>query len=288
MKKISLVLIGLITQAALWAQDSTSTKILASDPTQVYTHIDFNGGINFDNYGPESWVFNFEGNIAFNNLLLGASAPISNKGNVYTLLGDLEVFAGYRLFNRDGVFKSSLLKAGVLIPTSFEGGGVSFYPENTGFFNYYLNYTAALKVTPKLSMYPLIGIRQYQSVRQDIYIYPQDSIYTAPTFSQTAINTGITLSYDFSPRSFIQFNMQYEHGKWKTSDGSDISFSGTSEFTRSTTALSLRYQYGFGQHSFIYLQGAYFSGEKWNAPFNRKIGDDRYRITLGYQYFLGK
>ncbi len=288
MKKISLALIGLLTQTTLWSQDSTSTTILASDPTQVYTHIDFNGGINFDNFGPESWDFNLTGNIAFNNVLLGTRLPITNTGNIYSYLGDLEVFAGYKLFNRVGMLKSSFAKAGIVIPTSYEGMGIGIFPENEGFFNYYFNYTAGLQLTPKLAVYPLIGIKHYQSIRPDIYVFPQDSIYSDPEYSQTALNAGLTISYDFSPRSFVQFNMLYERGVWKTADGRELFSSGSDQFTRTATSYSLKYQYGICKNSFLYLQGAYFPMEKWHEPFDRKQGFERYKITLGYQHYLGR
>ncbi len=296
MKKISLALIGLISQTVLWAQDTTSTTILASDPTQVYTHIDFNGGINFESYpnhfGPESWDFNLTGNIAIKNFLIGSRIPFTNNGSTYSLLGDMDVFASYRLFNRDGFFKASMLRGGVLFPTSYDGYGVSLGQVNNGFFNLYLSYTAALEVTPKLSIYPIVGVRQYQSVQQPLYVtFPTDTsfmISELPEFTQTALNVGLTLSYDFSPKSFLQLNVFYERGIWNITEGTGIYESRKEEFTRSVFRYSLKYQYSLTSRSFLYLQAAYYPKEKWFEPFNLDMGYNRYKIILGYQYFLGK
>ncbi len=291
MKKILLSLVIFTFQASVWAQDSTQTQILASDPTQVYTHIDFNGGISFESYpnhfGPESWDFNLTGNIAIKDFLVGARIPFTNDGSTYSLLGDLEVFAGYQLFNRKGIFKSSSVKAGILFPTSYDGDRIIIGRQNRGFFNYYFNYTAAFQITPKLSAYPLIGVRQYQSVEQGSSFFPtRDSIYTPPDFIQTAFNAAVTISYDFNTRSFVQFNMFYERGIWRLSDGSDLLVAGNSEIVRSTLFYSLKYQYRITGNSHLYLQAAYHPQEKWHEPFDQKIGFNQPKIVVGYQYYL--
>ncbi len=296
MKGITIALLALFIQPSLWAQDTIKTNILASDPTQVYTHIDFNGAVNFESYpgyfAPEFWDFNLTGNISIKDFLIGARIPVTNNGSSYSLLGDLETFAAYRLFDRQGIFKSSIIRAGVLFPTSYDGYGIALGQVNTGFFNYYLNYTAALEVTPKLSIYPLIGIRQYQSVEQPMSItFPGDTSFLSserPEFTQTALNAGLTVSYDFSTKSFLQLNVLYERGTWNITEGTGIYESEKDEFVRSAFYYSLRYQYGLTNNSFLYLQAAYRPKEKWFEPYNREVGLNRYKIILGYQYYLAR
>ncbi len=224
MKKVILGLLVLLIQQTTWAQDPSSIRLLASDPTQIYTHLDLNGGITFaDSYGlfePESWQFSLNGNFAIKKLLVGFYLPVTNVGNNQSALGDIDLYLGYQIFNSRNTFKSSLLKVGVIFPTSHEGDYVNFFPEPSGFFNYYLNYTASFRFNRKFGLYPNLGANYYKSVIQPTHIPNSGPIQYPSEFTQLAMLGGITASYDFNRKNFLQIGGKFESGTWKTEDES--------------------------------------------------------------------
>lgn len=272
-------------------QTETTPRFNASDPTQLYTNVNLAAGTHFEtNQGFElgNWQISLAGDFAIKKLNIGFNVPFSNIGNTYTLLEDIDLHAGYQLFNSDQLFKSSLLTIGTTLPTSFSG-----YGNSTSFISgakrtYYANYTASFQLTEKLALFPTVGVKSYRTVGEESYYNSQDSTYKIlSNYYQLAFQLGLSASYQFTPKSFVQLNSNWETGTWKSErDGEEIWAGGPTSISRNQLFLSLKYQYAFTNNAHAYIQIQNRFAEKFENDYFKDWFSSIPGVFIGFQYFI--
>ena len=271
MKKLMLLAIGLALSTFSKGQDSQPEMINASDPTQLYTKVDFNAGIYASGssglWGPDSWIVNIGGDFAIKKFNFGFNIPFSNLGNFYTLLEDIDLHAGFQPFNGDKLFKSSLITVGVILPAS----------ENDEWLystrKLYLNYTASLELTNKLSIFPTIGIETGSNIDEN-----------GPRFSLTSYRAGLGASYQFNAKNFLQLTSDYARTTRKLKDEL-IWFDDQNSLESNTVLVSLKYQYAITQNAQVYTLLQNDFGERFKN-FEHQFELNQSGIFLGFQYYI--
>lgn len=259
------------------AQEAETPKFFnAADPTQLYTKIDFNVGINFTTgYGaiePDHWIINLGGDFAIKKFNFGFNIPFSNLGNFYSGLEDIDLHVGYQPFNGDRFFKSSLITAGVKLP-SHDG-----YSTMDGWLQanrlFYIDYTASLKINDKISLFPKIGFERGSNVDESV-----------PRFNITSYKAGLGANYQFNAKNFLQFNLSYEHSTRCFVNQNYTFNNNESTLDGNSLMLSLKYQYAITPNAQVYSKINVDFGER----FKYRNGTNSFvapGFFLGLQYFI--
>lgn len=275
MKKLMLLAIGLAFSTIAKSQDSESNWTNAADPTQLYTNINLDAGINFSSgsgiFGPEYWIMNIGSDIAINKFNFGFNLPLTNVGNEYSFLGDIDLHVGYQLYSTDKFFKSSLVTVGFIAPSSFNGDGFwGGYSEFYSFNTFYLNYVMSLKLSDKFSAYPKIGGYMGNYADQDW----ADII-------MKAFEVGTGLNYQFNKKNFLQLNLDWIN---KTVDHKDETNNDT--YTMNRFVASLKYQYAIGEHAQLYVKLQNDFGENVTTVSYDFLDSSLQGAFVGLQYYL--
>lgn len=291
MKKLFLLTLSLYHSSLLFAQES-SESIIAYDPTQLYTNVDLSGCINFTTlYGgiePDNWVVNLRGDFAINKFNFGFDIPFTNIGNYYNFLGDIDLHLAFQPFNRQGVLKSSLIKLGSTLSTTYsENDPISIRYSDHTYNSLFWTYTASVNLTKTLSIYPGFGIKRYTTIDKPThYFHEVDSFYYPPTFTQLAYTFNLSASYSFNPKSFVMIQAYYETGSWKIKEGGNFWKGGPSEIRRSMFLMNLRYQYSLRENLQLYTRLNYDFGERFHHPELYGWEYDKPGFAIGIQYYL--
>lgn len=286
LKNFLMLIAGLLLTLQTTAQDS-ELKIKASDPTLLYTQIQASGGIHFIDNAPEYWQFNLGGTWAIKKKFsLSIQAPISNNAFGPSLFENLRLDAAYQIHHNPGFFKSSLVCLGITTPATDDYYLRFIRDPYSSSYAFRASYTAGLGVSEKLSLYPKLEYyRRFGEVRVGQYNPSTGEVEYSPKLSHQGFRIGVTLSYDFYEKNFLQLGLSYAQGSWQEELGFDELFS-VHDNTFQSLDLRLRYQYAIRPQSQIFLE-VY---QQFRTVVPRRV-DGRYNqnkagFSLGYRYFL--
>lgn len=270
----------------LAAQDS-ELRIRPSDPTLLYTQLNTSGGIDFSNYEPDHWQFSFGGTWAIKERFgFSFKAPISNIATGPSLFENISFDASYQIHKNTGLFNSSLLSIGVTTPTSEDYYLRFIRDPYSSSHEFRVNYTAGLKLSKKIRLFPQLQYFQRSGEVRVGYVDLQTGQVTyGPKLSHQGFRAGLTASYDFNDKSFLQLGMQYSQGSW-AEEGGMRQLWGVSDNTIQSFDLRLRYQYALRPQSQIFLEihQQFDSVNSSNRNWNRK--GNYAGFNIGYTYFL--
>ena len=293
MKKLIFTLLSFAISSPVFSQENTVTPLRASDPTQPFTSIDFNAGLNFTHFGSmsenselDSWEFGLKGDFAIKNFGLGVFLSSSNNGQLNQLINDVKLDFKYQIHKNSGFYSSSLIKIGLSSPTFPEMDDLNLfnpYDNATDFLEINMTYTGALRLKPNLSFYPTFEI--YHRSKENSYIYVNlDSVYFAPDITQNGIRLGGMLAYDWK-NSFIQLGSGWSTGNWDFKNGS-IAEDNNQEYSDQTWFVRLKYQYAISDYSQVYLS---FYTKNFALKNGNEVDPIRFGLTnlsIGFKHFL--
>ncbi len=287
-KAFRLLLLSAIFTSSLWAQNQpTEPRIKASDPTLLYTQLNVSGGIDFIDYAPDHWTFNFGGTWAIKEKFSFAfQAPISNNAVGPSLFENISLNAAYQIHNNSGIFNSSLLRVGLTTPVTDDSRiGLIAQPFSTT-YEFRVGYTAGIKVNEKLSLFPrLTYYRRFGEVRET-FMQDDGTVALGPVLSHQGLRSGLTLSYDFNAKNFVQLGFLYSQGVWDEKRNINDLFNATGNVVQDYN-LTLRYQHAFTPHSQIFLE-LHQQFRTLNPKRTQFLKSTRNLagFSLGYSYFL--
>ncbi|WP_417602846.1 hypothetical protein [Owenweeksia hongkongensis] len=259
------------------AQETENPKFFnAADPTQLYTNVNLNAGITFSGRSAEAmaadyWQVNLGGEFAVKKFNFGFNIPFSNLGNFYTGIVEVDLHAGFQPFNRNKFFKSSLITAGVVLPSH---DGYGYFEGLNSNRVFYLDYTASLKFNDKISVFPKVGLEKGSNVDEN-----------APRFNLTSYKASLGGSYQINAKNFLKLNLSYAHTT-RVLVNENYAFYGFENSLESNSLLtSLKYQYAITPKTQVY--------SKLNVDFGERFENNYYGynltqpgIFLGFQYFI--
>lgn len=277
MKKLIATSLLLASSLLIKAQQAESSKFFnAADPTQLYTNVNLNAGIigssNSGIFGPEYWRLNLGGEFTIEKFNFGFNIPFSNLGNFYTLLGDIDFHAGFQPFNRDKLFKSSLITVGVTLPTSYN------YHYNDTWLNstrrFYLDYTASLKFNDKISVFPKVGLEKGSNIDENV-----------PRFNLTSYKASLGGSYQINPKNFLQFNLDYAYSTRKLVEETNSFYNFQNTLESNSILTSLKYQYAITPKAQVYTKINVDFGERFENYYH-DFNSTETGLFLGFQCFI--
>jgi hypothetical protein len=302
---VSLFILGAVISISAQKTDSIP-YLRVEDPTQIFTSMDVNAGINFERYNwgiePSFWEFNYRATIGAKNFRTGFILPFNNNSNVNTGLGDIGIDFGYKLHQSKGTYTATTLNAGVFFPTSYNdyyGRGIAWLGKTQPFFTFFGNYTSSLKINKDFYLYPKVEYYQrehiqsggthywsYDTLPNGTIISQVDSVYYPPKQTQNGFLFEVGASYRFNAKQFISGYVGYKTGNWSFRENG-YPFLGPSTFAIDNLTFGIQYQYAFSPASQMYMRiDGTVTGI--NLPSYTQYGyyKDSYFIRLGFRHYL--
>lgn len=283
--------------------DSMSQSIDVSDPTQNFTSLHFNVGvqaISREDYGFEmqGWHGAFAGTFGLKKTSFGFNIPFTNNGNSITALGDVSIFAAYQIHNNSGKYKASKLKFDLQFPSSREDNYYYFINNhlNMGQFEFKASYVGSVQLTDQIAIYPEVGFFYRNQIQNTSFVtFTYDTLangdirqiahlHTPPNLSQQGVNIGATFSYKWHSRSFIQLSAQYQKSLLYLG-GDTLVAPDVTRPSVENLVLGLYYQYGFTNKAHIYTKFNWYNMDL-NEHFFYGGKNREYWLTFGFKYYL--
>lgn len=296
--KYFLTLWILAVSASIYAQEKQIPASQLADPTALYSSIDLRSGLYFrsESYTPTAydlagWELNLKADfLILENLRLSLALPMSNRNVNLSFYDNLSLDIGYQIHENNGLFKSSLIELGVTSPVSDDGliqtSGKSWELRGA--------YTASLRPARNWGFYPSIQV--YRKTLSNLINgrvgspssgYPPDVFdpHFIKSLTRTGIRTAIHGSHEFSNKSFLQFGMGYEGGRWSAVS----EYQGDAEFFESIVENSYRVdfkqQFSIANKHQLYLS---WSGywRNYNYDGGRQIQVVSSLLSIGYVFLI--
>lgn len=261
-------------------------RIKASDPTLLLTQVNFSAGINFNDYSPEVWEFNFGGTWAIKDKFsFGFTAPITNNALSPSIFERLELNAAYQIHYNTGLFNSSLISIGLTSPITDDYFIRYIRGPYSASYEFRASYTAGIKISEKLSFYPHLEYYRRLGDSREYTVNQSGQFQSGLVLNHQGLRTGAIMSYDFNRKNFIQLGVTYCRGRYNQNNVPEGIYDHTG-ITLDRYDLRFRYQYAFKAHSQIFLE--------LNQQFHTiSPGDDDWQTNrnlsnffIGYSYFL--
>lgn len=265
---------------------SSTTVIRASDPTQLYTTISINGGINFIDNEPDNWEFGFSGAIAIKEKLqFSFFAPITNKSLESSLFSNVHLNAAYQLHNNSGIYNSSIITFGLKTPIfdDFLLNGINESVSSTS-YELSMGYTGGVRLNKKLTLFPHVEYyRKSVLMRGTFFDQSTGALVSFPNIQHNGWRTQLTLSADFNEKNFIQLIGNYNFGQYSNEPTSE-SLINYNRFTSNQFLLKVRYQHAFTPSSQLFIEA--FKGINEINNSQNVFRENLSGFKVGYLYFI--
>jgi hypothetical protein len=236
--------------------NSAETTIKASDPTQLYSTLAVDGGINMIDYDADNWEFGFGAAVAVKSKFrFSFFAPISNIALGPSLFTSVNLDAACQIHNNSGLYNSSVITVGLSTPVFDD-----FFMARTNNFLYTTShelriaYTGGLRFSDKLALFPQVEVfRKFSDVSESYINMITGNTQNGPKLTHLGLRTGFSFSYDFNHKNFVQLRATYSRSGWEEENTFDAILNGNN-FRTDQYDFTFIYQHAFTPNSQIFLQ----------------------------------